>query len=258
MSFAGRQPILVMAIVATAFCSVALAFVATPPEPPKVSTFAPAEDLMKQMEYFQGRLKDAASNEADYSEAIQARVKKEANTLAMLALHLGMHDTDNPLKKSAPAVVKAAQELAKAADYQATKAAYADLEKALAGEGSGGELKWEKVADLGQVMKQVSVTNAALKRGLQPARIKSQAKTTTGQAAALAAIANMLLFDTHEVKNEADLPAWYEYSVEFRDSAGALNAAIKTGQTAKVSAALKRMSNSCETCHKKFQIVAPE
>jgi cytochrome c556 len=101
-------------------------------------------------------------------------------------------------------------------------------------------------------MKQVSVINAAMKRGLQPTRLKSQAKTTTGQTATLATIANSLLWDTHEVKNEADLGSWYDYSVEFRDSAGALNAAIKTGEIAKVSPALKRLTTSCDTCHKKF------
>jgi cytochrome c556 len=105
---------------------------------------------------------------------------------------------------------------------------------------------------MGQLMKQVSVINASLKRGLQPARLKSQAKKTTGESATLAAIANSLLFDTHEVKSEADTPDWYEYSAEFRESASALNAAIKTGKIAQVSPALKRMSTSCDTCHKKF------
>ena len=96
-------------------------------------------------------------------------------------------------------------------DYQSASEGYAELEAALAGSASGEERKWGKVAGMGQLMKQVSVINAALKRGLQPARLKSQAKNTTGQTATLAAIANQLLFDTHEVKNEADLPSWYEY-----------------------------------------------
>jgi cytochrome c556 len=163
-----------------------------------------------------------------------------------------MHDSDSPLKKSAGAGVVAAQALTNVTDFSSASEGYAKLEAALAGSASGDAAKWGKVAALGQLMKQVSVVNAALKRGLQPARLKSQAKTTTGQTATLAAIANAAMFDTHEVKNEADLSSWYQYAAEFRDSAGALNAAIKTGEMAKVSPALKRMSTSCDTCHKKF------
>jgi cytochrome c556 len=252
MNLVGRCLLLGLVLVlGTAFVAGAK-FAAEPPAPPDVSTFAPAEDLLRQVDYYKKRMQDALANEAEFDEAKQARITKDANVMALLALHLGMHDADNPLKKSAGAAVKASQALAKATDYKSASDGYRDLEKALAVETSPVEVKWEKVSDMGQVMKQVSVVNAALKRGLQPARLKSQAKKTTGETATLAAIANSLLFDTHEVKNEADIPSWYEYSIEFREAAGALNAAIKTGQAAKVSPALRRMSTSCDTCHKKF------
>jgi cytochrome c556 len=227
-------------------------FAAQPPAPPKVSTFAPANDLVAQVDYYKKRIDAAVASEADFDEAKQARVKKDAGLVAVLALHLGLHDSDNPLKQSAAGIVKAAQDLANASDYQSARNGYSNLEKAISGEVKGEDLKWGKVAALGQLMKQVSVINASMKRGLQPARLKSQAKKTSAESATLAAIANVLPYDTHEVKNEADVPSWYEYSAEFRDSAGALNAAIKTGETAKVGPALKRLSASCDTCHKKF------
>jgi hypothetical protein len=243
-------PLLLVGLVALAVTGAKLAVEA--PAPPKVSEFASAEDLLTQFNYYNGRLKETVGVEADYDEAKQSRINRDANTLAVLAQHLGMHDADNPVKKSAAGIIKAAQEMTKATDHKAASAAYADLEKAAAGASSSDEVKWGKVAAQAQLMKQVNVINPALKRGLQPARIKSQAKTTTGHTATLAAIANSLLFDTHEVKNEADLPSWYEYSVEFRESAHGLNAAIKSGETAKVSSALSRMNRSCDTCHKKF------
>jgi cytochrome c556 len=247
-----RTTVFVWAVLATAFVAGAK-FAADPPAPPKVSAFAPAADLLSQVEYYKKRMQDVVASEADYDEAKQARITKDAHTVAVLVQHLGMHDADNPLKKSAAAAVKAAQELTAATDFKSASAGYAKLDKALAGAADGDELKWGKVAAMGQLMKQVSVINAALKRGLQPTRLKSQAKKTVGETATLAAIANSLLFDTHEVKSEGDLPDWYAYSAEFRDSAGALNAAIKTGQIAKVTPALKRMSTSCDTCHQKFQ-----
>jgi cytochrome c556 len=252
MRFLRPRPVMVVwVILATAFIAGAK-FAAEPPMPPPVSSFAPADDLLKQIDYYKERLQTALANEAEFDEAKQARVVKDAGLMAVLAMHLGMHDMENPLKKSAGAIVKQARALATAKDYKSASEKFHELEAALAGKAPAEELKWGKVAGLGNTMKQVSVINAALKRGLQPSRLKSQAKKTTGETATLAAIANSLLFDTHEVKNEADLAEWYAYSAEFRGSAAALNAAIKTGQIAKVSPALKRMSASCDTCHKKF------
>jgi cytochrome c556 len=252
MNLVGRSLVAGLVLILGSAFVAGAKFAAEPPPPPKVSTFAPAEDLARQVDYYKKRMEDVVASEAEFDEAKQARIIKDANTMAILAQHLAMHDTDHPLKKSAGAVVQAARALTTVTDYKSASDGYKNLEKAFAGEASPVEAKWEKVAAMGQVMKQVSVVNAALKRGLQPARLKSQAKKTTGETATLAAIANSLLFDTHEVKSEADLPSWFEYAAEFRDSAGALNAAIKTGQAAKVSPALRRMSTSCDTCHKKF------
>ncbi|MEX2138293.1 MAG: hypothetical protein WD894_03475 [Pirellulales bacterium] len=252
MRYARRRPVILLWVVLVGAFVAGAKFAVEPPAPPKVSTFAPAGDLIAQVDYYQKRMETALASEADFDEAKQARITKDANVMALLTLHLALHDSDHPLAKSAGAAVQAAQALSTATDFKSASDAYRELKKALAGEASPVAAKWGKVSSMGQVMKQVSVINASLKRGLQPARLKSQAKKTAGEAATLAAIANSLLFDTHEVKNEADTPDWYQYSIEFRESAGALNAAIKTGQTAKVSPALKRMSTSCDTCHKKF------
>lgn len=252
MRYVRRRPVILLWVVLLSAFIAGAKFAVEPPPPPEVSTFAPADDLLAQVDYYKKRMATALASEADFDEAKQARIKKDANVMALLAQHLGMHDTDNPLKKSAGAAVKASQAIATATDFKSANEGFRELERALAGEASPVEVKWGKVSNMGQIMKQVSVINASLKRGLQPARLKSQAKKTTGETATLAVIANSLLFDTHEVKDEADTPDWYKYSVEFRESAGALNAAIKTGLMAKVSPALKRMSTSCDTCHKKF------
>ena len=252
MKHVRNRPFLLLCVVLLGAFMAGAKFAIEPPAPPKVSTFAPAADLLARVEYYQKRMADVLASEADFDEAKQARILKDASVMAVLAQHLAMHDSDHPLKESAAAVAKAAQALSTATDFKSASESYRELENALAGKAAPVEAKWGKVAAMGQLMKQVSVINASLKRGLQPSRLKSQAKKTTSETATLAAIANSLLFDTHEVKNEADTPDWYAYSVEFRESAGALNSAIKTGKLAQVSPALKRMSTSCDTCHKKF------
>ena len=146
MKLVRHRPLILLFVVLGAAFVAGAKFAAEPPAPPKVSTFAPAADLMSQVEYYQKRMKDVVSSEADFDEAKKARIIKDANVMALLAMHLGLHDADNPLKKSAAAAVEAAQALQAATDFKSASKAYADLEKALAGEANGGDLKWGKVA----------------------------------------------------------------------------------------------------------------
>ena len=113
-------------------------------EPPaaETSTFAPAKDLVGQVDYYLERLEESVANPADFKDA-EGKIARDSNTVILLALALGLHDTDNKYKAAAPAMVKAAQEVAAAKDYDAAKKAVGDLKKA----GScRGQLQWEKVA----------------------------------------------------------------------------------------------------------------
>ncbi len=223
-----------------------------PPAPPLVSTFAPLADLTDQVDYYLKRIDEALAS-AEFDEAQLARVKKDGHTLAVLLLTLALHDEDNPFKRSASALIVDAQELAKSADQKSAQSARKQFEThRLDPLPNSQPQTWRKVASMGQLMKQVSVIDTALKRNLKGARLKSQAKTTAPQATTLAAIAQATLLDTHEVKDKADLKDWYSYSAEFRDSSAALSAAIRGGDAAKVNTAFARVSKSCETCHQKF------
>ena len=81
---------------------------------PKVSQYAPAEDLLAQVELFVERAEDALEEKEKYQMARQKILEKSASTLAVLGLALGMHDQPNKLKKSAAALFAASSRLAKA------------------------------------------------------------------------------------------------------------------------------------------------
>ena len=60
--------------------------VPTLPETPKVSTFAPAEDLANQVEQYLGNLEKYVADEDSYKEATEnEKIGKEENTLVILA-----------------------------------------------------------------------------------------------------------------------------------------------------------------------------
>ena len=222
---------------------------AAPPEAPKVSTFAPAEDLANQVTSYIAELNNEVATEDEY-KASEAAIAKQSNTLVVLALTLGLHDTDNPYKASAGALMKAAQKLAAAKDYAAAKTAAAQLHSL---SGGSNPQKWEKVASLEQLMKQVPTIHNKLKKGVKGKKFKTSAKATAGQSAVLAAIAQGSIADTSATQNEEQVKQWYEFCAKMRSAAARVNADIHQQNAAATEKGMVQLNQSCEDCHAVFK-----
>lgn len=220
-----------------------------------VSSFAPVPDLLHQVDFFLARTADSLADPIDFDEAKQSRALKDANTLAALGLLLAMHDQDFPEKPLMPALIASAQALADAkGDAQRAKEALARLQAARAGKGAAAPaVRWEKVASLKALMKQVPLVHSGLKRGVEPSRLARQKAQSAGQSATLAAIAQASLLDTAWVKSPEDIAAWTSFCVQMRDAAGEVNAGIHALDQGRVAAGMKQMTRSCDDCHAKFR-----
>jgi hypothetical protein len=219
-------------------------------EAPKVSTFAPAEDLANQADWYIKDLDKIVASEDEYKDGAE-KVTKEANTLTVIALCLGLNDQDSKYKQSAGAVIKAAQDLAATRDFASAQKAVAAL-KAAAESKSEGTLKWEKVASLPELMKQVPVINSKLKLNIKGSKFESKAKDTAGYTAVMAAIAQGSMADTSATKGDDQVKQWKEFSTAMRDNAGAVNAAIHKGDAKAADKAMKKLAQSCDDCHDVF------
>src|SRR5262249_4481900 len=141
-----------------------------PPQPPKISTFAPAPDLIEQVDFFIGRATDSLADPAEFQGANQSRLLKDSHTLAVLGLTLSAHDVSHALEGTAPALGKSAEGMgAGGMNYGAAKAALADVKAARGAADSGAAskesdpskasdpsratVKWEKCASLPLLMK---------------------------------------------------------------------------------------------------------
>ena len=144
-------------------------------------------------------IQEDAANADQYKDS-KEEIAKASNTLAVIVLALGLHDEDNKYKAAAPAILKAAQEVAAAANFDAAKKAAEKLEAAAGSGKAEGDMKWTKVASLEQLMKQVPLVNTKLKRNVKGARLKSKAKETAGLSAVIAVIAQGSLANTEEAK----------------------------------------------------------
>ena len=229
--------------------------IAQPPAAPQVSVFAPAEDILSQVDYFTDRLAKATADNEDYTAAAQRRVKKDASTLTALFLALSLHDQDHRLKAAAASLTHLAQQLAEAADdYDAALAAHNALTDALQnGAGGGPPPSWQKVTELAQLMKQVPTIHNRLRRSLREARFEKDAEKSAGYAAALAVIAQTAMADTHEAKDPAETEKWYEFCAQMRDTAGAVNSAIRSRDFEAATAAATQLKNLCNQCHDVFR-----
>ena len=232
-------------------------------EAANVSTFAPAEDLVRQADKYIESMKNTVASKEEYEDS-EGKVGRESNTLAVIVLALGLHDTDNKYKDkprpkaaqdvAATALIEAAQDVAAAKKYAVAKKAVAALDEVAAAEGKpGGKLKWEKVAALPDLMKQVPIVNTKLKLCLGKTKFKKKAKDSAGYTAVIAAIAQGVITDTSATKNAEQVKLWQKFAKAMRDHAGAANAAIHKGDLPATDKAMKKLNQSCEDCHAVFK-----
>ena len=222
-----------------------------PPTAPQLSKVIPADELVAQAKLTLAELGPLVAGDKEFADGAE-KFKKEANTLIVLALVLGKHDAEHELKAAAPAVLPAAQALAKAKNAATAKAELAAVNAALASRPTAAsELKWEKVASLGRIMEQAESLQTEIRTGMR--RFEPKAADNARLAATLAAIGQASIYDTHEVKDPADLPKWYQLSAGMRDAAGELSAKFKAADEAGATAALSRLQKSCADCHEVFR-----
>jgi len=253
MKSASRSNWLVVALALAVVWSVGGLAVADQPAAPEVSTFAPAKDLAGQVEYYLERLELAVESEEEYNDS-QEKIAKDSNVLILVALALGLHDTNNQYQAAAPAVIKAAQQLAAAKDFASAKAGVAAVKAAAAStDGDPSGLKWEeKAAAMEELMEAVPLIHSKLKRYLRGSRFASKADETAGSSAVLAVIAQGSMANSGDTEKPDEVEKWYAFCVQMRDASAAVNAGIRAQDEAATETAMEALDTSCEDCHKVF------
>jgi len=215
-----------------------------------VSAYAPAEHLLAQVDEYMKQMEATVSTPDEYKDGV-ARIAKDSNTMIVLALALGLHDSDHRLKAHAPAMLQAAQVLAATEDHEAAKTAVAKLKAAVAEGGDGPELKWEKVASLKELMEQVPLIHASIRRRVSR-RFERNTESIAGDAATIAVIAQGTLPNTDETIEPDKPEEWKKYSLQMRDAAAELLAAAEAKDEESAKAAFEKLDQSCHDCHVVF------
>ena len=238
-------------VLALVFC-IAMVAQAAPPEAPKVSTFAPAKDLSTQLDEYVSDLQESVKSEDEYADS-EGKIGKDANTVAVIALALGLSDEDSKFKKAAPALIEASQAVATAKDYAAAKKAVAELKAAMTAEGDAAGLDWnKKVASMPELMAQVPLINTKLKRYARGSRMKKKADDLKGYTAVIAAIGQASMANAADTDKPGETEKWYAYCAQMRDAAAAVNKAVADGDADAVNEKVEALQKSCDDCHAVF------
>jgi hypothetical protein len=222
--------------------------------PPKISTFASADDLAAELKIFVADLEKAVATQAEYNDQPAGRFERDGNTVTLLAIALGLHDQDSPFKPYAKAIAAAARKVARAKNYDPTAKAVAALKAAADGKVEGGDqLKWEKVASLNDLMtNQVPSINNRLKTSLKHFKQEGRAAAASANAATMALIAQNAKLYLDETQKPTETKKWQEFTDQLLAASEELAAKAHAGSEPEAKAAFDKMDKSCHACHAVF------
>ncbi|MEI8376071.1 MAG: hypothetical protein WCJ35_24895 [Planctomycetota bacterium] len=219
---------------------------------PKISTFASADDLAAEVKILVADLEKAVVDEEEYKSQVEGRFIRDGNTITLIAIALGLHDQDSPIKPYTKAIAAAARKLAQTKDFATTKQAIEDLKTAANGEGKGSiELKWGKVSNLPGLMKdEVPSINNKLKNSLR--RFKKRSSEVAANAATMALIAENANLYVADTKKPGESQKWTEFDGQMRAAAVDLAAKAHAVDEAGAKTAMDNLEKSCHDCHAVF------
>jgi cytochrome c556 len=222
---------------------------------PKFSSIASAEDLTYELNFIVVDVEKAVADEDEFKAQIEDRFLRDANTIALVATALALHDQDNAVKSHAQAIIAAAHKLGEAKDFAATKAAVADLKASLqgsaAGPGKDGNVKWGKIAALKNLMKdEVPNVNIKLKNSIR--HLDKRAKEAAAHAAMMALIAENAKLYVADTKKPNETAKWSAFAEQFRAAAADVAAKVHSGDKNGANAAMEKLNQSCHDCHAVF------
>jgi hypothetical protein len=223
------------------------------PTPP-LSKFASGEQLVAEVDLLVASAEKAVADDEAFKQAGENR-QREASGLTSILLALALDDQENRYRAAAAGAVPAAAALASAEKLSDAKQALAKLKDLLAKPAADAEKPaWKSVASLGSVMHYTDSRFNLLKRGLAGNRFKARAADNARSAAVLAAIAAACREDEDYSDTPENKAKWQALSVEWRDAAAAVAAAVKAGDQAAALEQFKRLDKNCNDCHKAFEI----
>lgn len=234
---------------AVVLCTVFAARAASPVKiTPAVATIA---DLTAEIQTLLTSIEEHIASVESYND-YREQMKRQSLQIAILSQALAEHESDSPLKKSAPGLRNAALTLARAMSHDEAVQVLPRLKEARDGKLTGTpaiDAEWEKLGRASTLMHAMKERSDSIRRALR------RPKDPEAESRHAMAIALMILAvhgDLHAVKSPADRGVWQETCVELQGHMSRAAAAIKARDSAAADHFRLGME-ACDRCHQKFK-----
>ena len=197
----------------------------------------------------------------DFEDGVVS-IRRDANSLCVVALVLGASDVQSSRKASSKPLVLASQQLASVNSVDEAKAAIKAVLAARDVVGSNSDVHWEKVAQLAPLMKSALPLLATeikrLSRNEKTLLRSSNAVKVVDHSTLIVAIALGCRQNVDETLSPKDDSLWQEYCANLANAALAFNLEANKfkageGNFSQLKEDFKKVEATCSsTCHEKF------
>ncbi|WP_417847741.1 hypothetical protein [Thalassoglobus sp.] len=221
--------------------------------PVAVETVAPLDDIVFEVKTQVEVLSKSLEDSDGYEENRPKQIRQSFGLLACLGQALAEHQDASESTIQGAALRDAALMFKKDSSLDDAKAAFEKVKLAQAGKATGEAAKlhpWNKLINMHPMMEEVNSRNGAILKVLRRPRGKEGEPV---HATTWAILGLAMKADTHEVKNEADLPKWHKHADDFIHASTKLAEAIRAKDKTEGRKWFDAANNSCDACHEVFQ-----
>ena len=221
--------------------------------PIPVETVAPLDDVVFEIGAQIESLGEALEDQNGYEDNREYEIRQSFGLLACLGQALAEHNDAGKTKIQGAALRDAALKFRPKSTLAEAKSALEQIKEAQAGEShaeANTEHDWNKLVNMHPMMEEINARNSAILKVLRRPRGNPEepAHATTWVVLGLAMKA-----DTHEVKDDADLPTWHKHSDAFIEASRQLAEAIRAKDKTAGREWFDKANESCDACHEVFQ-----
>lgn len=223
--------------------------------PAEIETLAPLEDILYEINEKIELLDEQLASADSYEEHREGEVAQAFGVLAVMGQALAEHAKGEQTDISGPALREAALQFSMESSYDEAQAALAAVKEAQAGGGATDapvEHEWNRLIRMYPMMEEINNRNAALVRVIRRPRGR---EGEAAHASTIALLSLTMYADTHEVKDDADIPLWQEMSAEYREQMVELAEAIRARDADAARTLFDAANETCDRCHEKFRDV---
>jgi hypothetical protein len=223
----------------------------TPPAP--IESIAGVDEIVQEVDAKITLLTGLLEAPEKFEAAKEKDVWQGFGVLAVMGQALAEHPQHADAKFSGAALRDAALKYQQDTAYADAQAALAAVKAARGGEGTGESVfAWNKLIRMHPMMEEINARNAKL----IPIMKRPRGRPEEARHAVTIALLSLPMYaDTHEVKKEADIPAYQALAAEYRKAMIGVAEAVrqKDGRTARER--FDQANSACDRCHEKFRDV---